>query len=444
MSVRKSRSFVGDRSGNVAMMFGLLAFPLVFAAGAGVDYGFAARTKDKLNAAADAAALAAVTAKMMTQTTAEAKTAATNAFNAHVAGIRGVTLDSIDIDVTEPPGATRTRTAKITYTARVNNAFARLYRQPTTMLKGESTSSATMAPNIDFYMLLDSSPSMAIAATTAGIEKMVANTSTQGGCAFGCHQTNPSVDKLGNPGGIDNYQLARNLGVALRIDNVRSAVQNLTTTAKSVMQTNKAKYRMAIYTFDVAFNTIIKINSNLDAVQSAASKIELLEVYKNNYLTSTNNNSDTDTNYDSAMSNINSIMPKPGSGTNVKGATPQGVLFLVTDGVEDTVVSSCDADAKCVSLGGGKLRQQYMMSNDWCTTVKDRNIRIAVLYTTYFPLPTNSWYNSYIKPFQSQIGPNMKNCASPELYFEVNTDQDISTAMNALFQKTVATAHLTK
>jgi hypothetical protein len=68
---------------------------------------------------------------------------------------------------------------------------------------------------------------------------------------------------------------------------------------------------------------------------------------------------------------------------------------------------------------------------------------IAVLYTTYLPLPTNSWYNSWIAPFQSQIATNMESCASPGLYFSITTDGDITAAMQALFQLAVATARLT-
>jgi hypothetical protein len=54
-------------------------------------------------------------------------------------------------------------------------------------LSGSSQASATVPPNIDFYLLLDNSPSMAIAATTAGINTMVNNTPNR--CAFGCHES---------------------------------------------------------------------------------------------------------------------------------------------------------------------------------------------------------------------------------------------------------------
>jgi hypothetical protein len=259
---------------------------------------------------------------------------------------------------------------------------------------------------------------------------MVQNTKSQGGCAFACHESNPKADNLGNPNGEDNYALAKNLGVPLRIDLVRTAVQNLTTTATQTMQTNSAQYRMAIYSFDVAVNTIALRSSNLSQVQTQASNIQLLEVYDNNNLTSSNNNSDTDTNYDNAMYSINQTMPNPGSGSNQAGDSPQEVLFFVTDGVEDEMVN-------------GK-RQQSLMSTSWCNTIKGRNIRIAVLYTTYLPLPTNSWYNTYIAPFQSQIGSNLQSCASPGLFFQVTTDQDISAAMGEMFHQAVSTAYLSK
>jgi hypothetical protein len=79
-----------------------------------------------------------------------------------------------------------------------------------------------------------------------------------------------------------------------------------------------------------------------------------------------------------------------------------------------------------------------------CTTIKGRGIMIAVLYTEYLPLPTNSWYNTWISPFQSTIGSTMQSCASPGLYFEVTTDSDITAAMQALFQLAIATARLSQ
>ena len=68
---------------------------------------------------------------------------------------------------------------------------------------------------------------------------------------------------------------------------------------------------------------------------------------------------------------------------------------------------------------------------------------IAQADARHLPLPDNSWYNTWIKPFQSQIGTRLQSCASPGYYFEVSPTQGISDAMNALFLKVLQTPRLT-
>jgi hypothetical protein len=307
-------------------------------------------------------------------------------------------------------------------------------------------------PNINFYLLLDSSPSMAIAGTPTDIATMVSHTASQNGCAFACHESNPSADSLGNPGGEDNYTLARNLGVTLRIDLMAQATASLMSTATATKAANKNTYGMAIYTFDTALHTIYapsgKPGTNLTTAATDAAAINVLEVVSNNpgCQTSSLCNDDTDTDFDNAMDDINIAMPKPGGGTNTTGDTPQEVLFIVSDGVDDKTSTTCSQPT--ISYSGG-TRCQQPFDTTWCTTVKNRGIRIAVLYTEYLPLPTNSWYETGygtflgIAPFQPQIATNMQSCASPGLYFEVQSGGDISSAMQALFQQAVATARLT-
>jgi len=257
--------------------------------------------------------------------------------------------------------------------------------------------------------------------------------------------------------------LARALGLTLRIDNLATAAANLMTTAQSTETANTATYQMAIYTFNSGFNTIGAMTSNLTTAASEASTITVEEVYSNNYVTSSNDNSDEDTNFDGAMSSIDGIMPNPGNGTNAKGDTPQEVLFIVTDGAVDEDVSSEPTISSSYGAYCCSNRQQSTVNplnsagnepsgtTDWCTTIKNRGIRIAVLYTTYFALGTsNGWFNTYIAPLippdakQDNIGARLEACASPGLYAAVTTDGDISAALSALFQQAVATAHLSK
>jgi Flp pilus assembly protein TadG len=438
------RRFIGDRRGNTALTFALSLIPVMFLTGVGMDFSQATEKRLRLNAAADAAALSAVTPTAMGQTTTQAQTAALNIFTAEASLVSGLTYNTPSINVVQN-GLTRTVT--VSYTAYSQNTFPNVFAlltksssNTTWTITGTSTATSTTSPNINFYLLLDNSPSMNIAATTAGINTMVANTSAQGGCAFACHESNPSADGLGNPGGEDNYTLAQNLGVVTRIQNMALATQALMSTATATEAANNSTYEMAIYTFNVgALNTIYAPSnapsSNLSAAATAAGTINVLEVYDNNCLTSSNCNNDTDTNFETAMSAINSLMPNPGTGT--AGSTPQEVLFLVTDGVDDEVnATTCSQPLE----GGNRCQQPF--NTTLCTTVKNRGIQIAVLYTEYLPLPTNTWYNEWIAPFQSQIATNMQSCATSGLYFQVTTDGDITAAMQTLFQEAVSSARL--
>ena len=77
--------------------------------------------------------------------------------------------------------------------------------------------------------------------------------------------------------------------------------------------------------------------------------------------------------------------------------------------------------------------------------MKKNGVKIAVLYTTYLPLPTNSWYKTWIAPFSDRDRQRTcEKCASPGLFFEVSPTQGISEAMIALFKKTIGKARLTQ
>jgi Flp pilus assembly protein TadG len=411
MSRQLLHRFFRDTEGNFSTLFALALIPVATLIGMGIDFSMSAKRKSVLDAIADSASLAAVTPAILAQNDAASVTAATNLFNSQaslVTGIGGITLTVTPQDV----GLSRSVT--VSYATNSTVLFGRLTGKSTVPLSGTSVAKASVPPNIDFYMLLDNSPSMAIAATTSGINTMVSNTPDQ--CAFACHESDTSPN--------DYYGLARRLGVTLRMDLLRQATQNLMSTAQTTATSNNAKYRAAIYTFNIGFNTIASLTSNLSTAQTQAGNIDIYEVPAQNW------SNDAITNYTGAMNQINSAMPTPGQGTNQSGDKPQEVLFIVTDGVEDQMVSGS--------------RVQSLMDPSYCTTIKNRGIRIAVLYTTYLPLPTNAWYNQYIAPFQPNIGTNLKSCASPGLYYAVTTNGDISAALNNLFNSAVATAHLTQ
>src|SRR6516225_2067306 len=94
-----------NRRGNVSMMYALVAPVLLFGGGAAIDYGRAAQIRTKLNAAADAAALAALTPTMLQQSTTVAQAAAVKMFNGLTENLPGLTANAtqVTVSVTEPP-----------------------------------------------------------------------------------------------------------------------------------------------------------------------------------------------------------------------------------------------------------------------------------------------------------------------------------------------------
>lgn len=428
------RRLINHCSGNVAITFALSLLPLVFLIGMALDYAAAIQKLQRLNAAADSAALAAVSPALMSQTATQAQSVATNLFNGQASAIAGLTSITPTITVN---ASGLSRTVSVAFTANSANSFPNILGKTSWPLVGSATASATQAPNIDFYMMLDNSPSMAIAATTAGINTMLANTTQQAsgaGCAFACHETNPSSgDNQGNPNGWDNYALAQSLGVVTRIQNMATATKALSSTAATMATQNNTTFRMGVYTFNSGNSgsdlyTIQAKTSNLSLAGTAASGVDVLVVCKNNYTTCASRDGDTNTDFAAALTAMNGIISTPGTGA--ANSSPQGILFIVTDGVEDKKATSCATDM-IVYSGYSRCMQPFDITT--CATIKNRGIKIAILYTEYYPLPTDAFYTAHVAPFQSSIGPNLQNCASSGLYFSVTTDDDITSAMNALF-----------
>ena len=127
-------------------------------------------------------------------------------------------------------------------------------------------------------------------------------------------------------------------------------------------------------------------------------------------------------------------MPTPGNGTNQSGDKPQEVLFFVTDGVEDEL----NGGIRLIQLINGGVATNY------CTQIKNRGIKIAILYTEYLPVPVNSFYVSNVEPFQPNIGTALQACASPGLYYDAAVGSDLGAALSSLFQSAVHSASLTQ
>jgi hypothetical protein len=192
---------------------------------------------------------------------------------------------------------------------------------------------------------------------------------------------------------------------------------------------------VAIYTFGSSGNNpnltqITPLTDDLQKAQEKAARIDLMTTPHQGF------NNDQMTSLDNALTNVGKKIGPPGPGMN--STAPQKWVFLVSDGVGDSAKPATECTEK--TTGG---RCQEPIDIRYCEKLKERGIKIAVLYTTYLPLPDNDWYNDWIKPFQSDIGPRMQACATPGYYFEVSPTEGISAAMDKLFRKIVLTPRIT-
>jgi Flp pilus assembly protein TadG len=461
--------FGSDRKANVAIIFALMMVPTIFLLGMTLDYTLALRKREQLNAAADAAAIAAVRPAMLTQTDTGIVKATAEAVFAAKAKLPG--LSSVPTPTVTVTDTGLARTITVSYTAQSINNFPGVLGKQTWQVNGSATARASSAPNMNFYMLLDVSPSMALGATQADIDKMISATSSQPSyarnCAFACHEIHPNNQ---NPSSTnkDNLTVARANNITLRIDLVTNAVKQLMVgpwtcpqsgVSGGVMQCmaalNNTTYKAAIYTFDYKLNTVQTLTTPTTAGTQIAN-IKLMPVDHQNCVIINQCSTDYGSDIAGGLTGVNNIMPTPGGGTNQAGDTPQEVVFLVTDGVEDKLIlksASCDPAATypLPAVGSTQVRCQQPLNTAACTTIKNRGIRIAVLYTEYLQLPADDWYKKKIAQFNNpssstgMIAQRLQSCASPGLYASVQTGGDISDALTNLFLKVASsTASLVK
>lgn len=438
------RYFMSDESGNFGMLTALLLVPLIGAAGMAIDYGRALNMRHELMGAADAAALGAVSKgsagfKAIQQMRKDGKvTVAQDEGRKLFLSQRSVdTVDNVAnlplevaVDVERNGGAI---TSVVSFTAHMPTTFMALFGKQHVSITGSATAAygAQDKSYTDFYMLLDNSPSMGIAATTSEIKRMKELTGADGGrsCAFACHvgrwnQNGQFVDSEDR-----TYVIAKANKVTLRIDVVAQAAKALIHKVSTIAATNE-QYRVATYSFGKSalqsgyrIEKVASLSLDMTGVGNATEKVDLMTTnhdwYNHNALTS----------FDVALTEIGKeISSSGGSGTSAADA--EKVVYFVTDGMADHKPAG-----KCSgSPEGDSGRCLEPINTAYCKALKDRNIKIAILYTTYVPLDGDGTWDGLIKnKFAEKIAPALKECASRDLFFEVKPDDDMEAAMVKLF-----------
>ena len=260
---------------------------------------------------------------------------------------------------------------------------------------------------------------------------------------------------------IDNYKVARNNNITLRLDELNSGVSTLlqtaSTTAQSTVFATPPKYRFSIYSMDslwqIGMNQLMALTSSYTSGwTSASANFGVMEMDSNNNdcanaactSSTTTPGGDVGTNYDDSLGKLSqaSYVPNPGNGTNQSGDTPQEVLFIVTDGVEDELSGGTRLEQAINDLGTAPFGNSS--GTNWCTTIKNRGIKIAILYTDYLAVPTDNWYQGHVAPILSDIGPALQACATPGLFYDAAIGSDLGQALTALFAAVTQPGHLTQ
>ena len=439
---RRLRRFGSDRRGNVLIIFTIALMPMAMATGMAVDYTKAMRLQTKLNAAADAAALAAVSKQVMDMPArfgmapemspyvgAEAATRIFHIGADPIVNPGNVILDFNDtnqfkVEITDNAAHTN-RVAKVTYRAKSVNTFGTLLGISTLTITGAASSTVTAAAYVDIHLVLDTSQSMGLAATDADAAKLWNGFITYNGrgCQFGCHVPAGGESKAGD-------WIAQQVGATLRVDVLRTAALDMVQTAID-SEGATPLFRFAMYRIGQTTTDISALTTNL-----AQSKTDVAGL--------TLGPNDAGGTGDSNFAHMTSyVLPKiPVRGDGSSASNPKAYIFIVTDGVAD-VAGGCTY-GHCVAP----------INPTTCQAYKDAGVTVGVVYTTYFPVKANPMnpsdtslrpeYTDLVMPFASDIAPKLQACASTGWYFEASDGPTIHAAMQRLFAQAAQSPILTR
>ncbi len=162
------------------------------------------------------------------------------------------------------------------------------------------------------------------------------------------------------------------------------------------------------------------------------------------------------THFENVLSSINSFITSVGTGSSSSNALPY--VFIVTDGSQDYQTqsggnwSSQNWTANTTvpySNSATIIPPNTEQSTNYCQTITNRGITIAILYIPYGSIvdPNSSFANNedgYADNNIANIPAALQNCASSNFFYTANTPADIQAALVTMFEQATITAHITQ
>ncbi len=161
------------------------------------------------------------------------------------------------------------------------------------------------------------------------------------------------------------------------------------------------------------------------------------------------------THFENALSQMNTFITSIGTGSSASSALPY--VFIVTDGSQDYQTQSngnwgsqnwSSTTSVPYQNSATVMPPNSEQLTNYCTTMKNRGITVAILYIPYIPISyPNSGFASnedgYANNNIANIPASLQNCASPNFFYTANTPTDINNALVEMFEQAVSTAHIT-
>jgi hypothetical protein len=238
--------------------------------------------------------------------------------------------------------------------------------------------------------------------------------------------------------------------IQLRADAVGYAVNQLIATANN-KQIVTNQFRIGLYPFIQDLYAYFALTSSINGSPTNSSTINYAAANLATQLdTNTNSNLGSGgTHIDTSLATLNTTYVKSvGNGSSPTNTLPY--VFLVTDGAQDPQTKTLNTSG---GWAGSNHATTIATNPSPCAALKTRGIIVSVLYIPYEPIsPVNSSFagdeddaaNNNIP----NIPPSLQACASPpdaggSYFYTANTPADINTALNAMFNHSIQTAHLT-
>jgi hypothetical protein len=235
--------------------------------------------------------------------------------------------------------------------------------------------------------------------------------------------------------------------IQLRLDAVGYAVTQLFITANNSEKVTN-QFRIGLYPFIQYLYSYFPLTSSINGSTTNSSTINYAAANLATLLdTNTNSNLGSGgTHIDTALNSINSLITSVGDGSTSNNTLPY--VFLITDGTQDNQTKGVPNGSWSGSNHATVLSDTANSYPNACTTLKNRGIIVSVLYIPYQQInPVNSSFagdeDDYANNNIPNIPPSLQACASPNFFFTANTPADITSALNAMFQQSLVTAHIT-